>query len=374
MDATSILSTLCKTPSVSYFERGTASLLTGLGELLGLDVAHDVWGNVYVVPQGIEFDDVEVAFVAHMDHPGFEVVEAVSSRDYRMVSHGGMPRAAFEPGVQVEVVRSMDADFPWERISGVITGADDIEERSRFATCSTVWVETSEPLEVLPSPAVLALPDFVDDGEFLRARSLDDLAGCAAIAYALYDTSQLKAPCIGIFTRAEEIGLVGARLIAGSGMLPDECLVVSVETSLTHPLAKQGDGVVIRVGDIITTFDNHAETLLRASTRMMTTGKVQRALMSAGGCEASAFAAHGYLVTGTSLPLGAWHNQEEDGSLAMEYVAKSDFDSCVELLTNAIRLSAAEAEEPGVSPLAGYPEAEGERLAEDAAEWLSAKE
>ena len=37
--------------------------------------------------------------------------------------------------------------------------------------------------------------------------------------------------------------------------------------------------------------------------------KYQRNLMGAGGCEASAFKAFGYKVTGLAYPLGNWHNR-----------------------------------------------------------------
>ena len=67
----------------------------------------------------------------------------------------------------------------------------------------------------------------------------------------------------------------------------------------------------------MTTFDHEAEGVLHGAAHRIDGSKatprgfkVQRALMGAGGCEASAFKAHGYRVTGTSFPLGAWHNTE----------------------------------------------------------------
>ena len=118
---------------------------------------------------------------------------------------------------------------------------------------------------------------------------------------------------------------------------------MSVETSLKSENAKQGSGVIIRVGDRMTTFDHDAEGVLHAAAHRIgehTTGtnfKTQRALMGAGGCEASAFKAYGYRVTGTSFPLGAWHNAEDDGSIVPEYIHKNDFLSGVTLITEAMR-------------------------------------
>ena len=372
MDEVDILRSLCKVPTVSYYERGVASLISGWCHGFGLTTAWDEFGNLYACHPGVDVQNAKVAFVAHMDHPGYEVVDRQSDREYVAVSHGGMARAAFEHGVEIAAVKSMHDRGPWETVSGRVTGADDVVYRGRFASSSRVRIETSEPLDVLPSPAILDLPDFELRDGMLYGRALDDLAGCASILHALHSTIDSPSPCVGIFTRAEEVGLVGARLIAESGILDPMCVVVSIETSQKNELVKQGNGVAIRVGDILTTFDDQAENVLRTGIRSSSEPlNHQRALLGAGGCEASAFAAHGYRVTGTSLPLGAWHNQEEDGSITMEYVSESDFRSGVALIAAVIKSVGVEPiRRPGAA-LAKHPEAEAERLRRSAEEWLN---
>ena len=66
--------------------------------------------------------------------------------------------------------------------------------------------------------------------------------------------------------------------------------------------------------------------------------KVQRQLMSAGGCEASAFKAFGYTVTGTAFPLGAWHNRGKDG-VESEFISKDDFTGGALLISEAAKLA-----------------------------------
>lgn len=372
MDAVDILKSLCKVPTVSYYERGVASLISGWCHGFGLSTAWDKFGNLYAYHPAADVENARVAFVAHMDHPGYEVVDRLSDREYLAVSHGGMARAAFEPGVEIAVVRSMHDRGPWETIPGTVIGADDVVNRGRFASCSQVRIATSEPLEVLPRPAVLDLQEFELRDGMLYGRALDDLAGCASILHALYSTIDSPSPCVGIFTRAEEVGLVGARLIAEAEVLNPACVVVSIETSQKNELVKQGNGVAIRVGDILTTFDDHAEGVLRAGIRASAEPiNHQRALLGAGGCEASAFAAHGYRVTGTSLPLGAWHNQEDDGSIRMEYVSESDFRSGIALLIAVIKALAIDPAHRPADALAKHPEAEAQRLRSSAAEWLN---
>ena len=220
---------------------------------------------------------------------------------------------------------------------------------------------------------ILDLPSFSVDGEFIRARQLDDLAGCATIMFALIKINtdgSNRRPIVGLFTRAEEVGLVGAALAASDETFPKDAIIVSIETSLKSDTAKQGNGVIIRVGDRMTTFDHEAEAVLHAASRRIGEYdgaediKIQRALMGAGGCEASAFKAHGYRVTGTSYPLGAWHNTEDDGSIVSEYIHKDDFVSGVALITEAMRDDAAGRHDDPLRYLASFPETGAMRLRE----------
>jgi len=138
-------------------------------------------------------------------------------------------------------------------------------------------------------------------------------------------------------------GLVGALLAAEDSLLPRDTVVVSVETSLALPGAAQGEGPVIRTGDRATTFDNSAEAYLVAARANLLAEdgdfKCQRQLMGAGGCEASAFAAHGYSVTGMAYPLGAWHNAGPDSTITAEYISLDDFAGGVLLATEAAKLA-----------------------------------
>ena len=135
-------------------------------------------------------------------------------------------------------------------------GGDDAQQ---------VLVRLHEPAELeLPRPVVFDLVDFELDGDLIRLRAADDLAGCAAILAALGELAISPPPgdVYGVFTRAEEVGLVGARLLAEAGSLPEDTLIVSVESSRVLPGAEQGGGPVIRVGDAAMTFDADAEAAL----------------------------------------------------------------------------------------------------------------
>ena len=165
-----------------------------------------------------------------------------------------------------------------------------------------------------PAPVVFDLPDFTLDGDLIRMRAVDDLAGCSAGLAAMERlvSDGASANVYSVFTRAEEGGLYGARLMAEARTLPEETLVVSVESSPLIPGVEQGRGPVIRTGDALYTFDADAEQALivaRESIRERNPEfKSQRQLMSGGVCEGTAFAVWGYRATGMAFPLGNYHN------------------------------------------------------------------
>jgi endoglucanase len=190
---------------------------------------------------------------------------------------------------------------------------------------------------------VFDLVDFQLDGDFIRMRALDDLAGCGSIMAALSVLKDASPPVdvYGVFTRAEEVGLVGARLMGEARTLPVGTLVVSLESSRTLPGAEIGGGPVIRVGDAGFTFNADAEAALikaRETLQGRPQGfKVQRQLMSGGTCEASAFAIYGYPTTGIAFPLGNYHNGAPEGKIEAEYIHRDDFLGGVQLIVESAR-------------------------------------
>ena len=333
MDETSLRATAFETleelgrlPAVPYYEQAGVAYVTRFCEEAGLDVKVDRFGNVLAARPGDDSAAPAVAFVSHLDHPGFE---AVSEEDGRLVARalGGVPPAAREGGVPVQCVVGRN-----ERVPGRILGLAAGEDRAVLVDAGGTRVTP------LPCAVVFDLPDFDLDGEMIRMRALDDLAGCAAILAALRHAAATPSPgtVYGLFTRAEETGLIGARLAAEDGLLPEGAVVVSLESSRALPGAGIGDGPVIRTGDRLTTFDRIAEAVLQAARERLAARDegfaCQRQLMSGGVCEATAFAAFGYPVTGLAFPLGNYHNNGPNGSIAAEYVHMDDFIGGAHLL------------------------------------------
>ncbi len=333
--ALNILRDLGALPAVPFFEDGPAAYVMELLEGLTVKVERDDYGNIVAHYDRAGDARPPVAFVAHMDHPGFEIVSR-SGGAYAAEALGGVPAASLRKPTPVLVLAPGGRRIPAQAEPSGEQGS----QRS-----VTVRLRSEEVLEP-PVPVVFDLPDFALDGGLIRMRALDDLAGCAGILAALerLSVSGAEANVYAVFTRAEEVGLFGARLLAESGILPQETLVVSVESSAVVPGVSQGEGPIIRVGDAARTFDAGAEQLLMVASQSVQARvpefRRQRQLMSGGVCEATAFGAFGYSVTGIAFPLGNYHNAttripDPDGGVGAEYISLSDYLAGVDLIAEA---------------------------------------
>ena len=330
-------------PATPFFEDGPARYAAAVLARAGVPYELDDFGNIVArLQRGGESSEPPIAFVAHMDHPGFEVVETDGKRALARAA-GGIPAASLVRPTPVRVLT------PGGRVRGTTARHETTDDPADRRTTRMVWLELESAVEHDPPlPAVFDLPDFELDGGTIRMRALDDLAGCAAVLATLerlaLDDGTSGVDVYGVLTRAEEEGLLGARLMAEAGTLPTDTIVVSVESSAVIPGVSQGAGPVIRTGDAAYRFDAEAEQVLTAASERLTRDnpefRVQRQLMSGGVCEATAFAVNGYRATGIAFPLGNYHNAttsigDADGGVDAEYIEMSDFLGGVNLIAEA---------------------------------------
>ena len=324
---------LAQRPAAPFHEEPVARYILSRLADLGLSPFRDDFGNVIAHYSNAQIDDPPIAFVAHMDHPGFEIDE-VDVDGPVGIALGGVPEVSLSQSADVLVL------MPDGRRVRARTAELDVEARR-------VRFHLSEEVEIVPPvPVVFDLPDFELDGDFIRMRAADDLAGCAAALAAMERivSEDAAADVYSVFTRAEEGGLFGARLMAEARTLPIETLVVSIESSPLIPGVEQGAGPVIRTGDALYTFDADAEQVLIVARESIRSRKpdfrCQRQLMSGGVCEGTAFAVWGYRATGMAFPLGNYHNattgiRDPNSGIGAEYIRVEDLLGGVELLTEA---------------------------------------
>ncbi len=331
--ALDFLSRLGSNPATAFREDSVAATVKDILGEIGVGYEQDSFGNIIANVPGTDSTANPLAVVAHMDHPGFEITGSHPD-GYIATAMGGIPPSSFEAGVPVQVLLPDGT-----RVSGATTGKHG-EEKER-----QVLISLEQPLDLEPPISVVFdLVDYELDGDMIRMRAVDDLAGCGSILAMLAHLTEGDAPpgdVYGVFTRAEEVGLVGARLMAEAGTLPPETFIISAESSRILPGAEQGEGPVIRVGDAGFTFTADAESvLIRARETLKerdSAFKCQRQLMSGGTCEASAFAVFGYQTTGIAFPLGNYHNGAPEGRIEAEYIHIEDYLGGVQLLTEASR-------------------------------------
>ena len=332
--AIQILRSLGENPATSFYERLVSIRIESILTTMAIPFILDDYGNVIAKVTGTNRLEPPIAFVAHMDHPGFEVIE---DGDGTVVAGalGGVPLAALRKNVN-----AFSFDSSGTRASCRLEPLPELGKRR-------VYVRSEAPLGI-GTPIVFDLPDMIVENGTIKMRALDDLGGCAAILASLESISAdpPESDVYGVFTRAEEVGLIGARLLSGEKTLPENTFVVSVETSSLIPGVIQGGGPIIRTGDASYTFNAEAEQILIMGRENIlkedSEFRCQRQLMSAGSCEASAFAVNGYRTTGIAFALGNWHNattsiMDEKGDVGEEYVSMQDFGGGVRLIESAAR-------------------------------------
>lgn len=337
--ALDILARLGAQPATSFLEDGVARVVRDVLNEANVPHRTDSYGNIIAHLPGASTDGSvpPIAFMAHMDHPGFEVV-AVDGDFLVGAAMGGIPQSSFNAGIPLQIILSGG-----ERITAVTAGPyGEAADRKALISLDDASRLADVPL---PSSVVFDLVDFRLEDGYIQMRAVDDLAGCGsalAMLSVLAEAGEQPAGDVyGVFTRAEEVGLVGARLLAEAGTLPKETLVVSLESSRTLPGAEIGGGPVIRVGDAGFTFNADAEAPLNRARETLQARpegfKVQRQLMSGGTCEASAFSVYGYRTTGIAFPLANYHNGAPDGGIEAEYIHEEDYLGGMELMLETVR-------------------------------------
>lgn len=338
--ALATLEAIATQPTVPYHEFAP---LRAIGERLasfGIEARTDRYGQLHAqLSRGTA--QRALVLVAHTDHPGFLVSEA-RGREGRVRVSGGIRAKAFARPVAV-IVHDDAGSAPIRAvIDDYVPDLDDAHNSPGHARIRAEGTLAPDQW------AVLDLPGLEVDGEDLKLRAADDLAGCALIVEAMRLLQSESRPfdVHAAFTRAEETGLFGARLIAEQELIPKDAYVVSIEASNAR-YAPAGEGIVVRVGDLHNTFSNEAERYLRVAQEQLASAGLptQRRLLPGGTCEASAFVRLGWIATGIALPNVNYHNQADDGSFAPEIVRLVDVIGGIALLAEAAVAAGADASE-----------------------------
>jgi len=284
-------------------------------------------------------------FIAHMDHPGFHGQQWLGPRRLKVTWHGGSP-TRFLSGAPVWLATG--ADY-------VATGKirkPVLNTTRRYLLSAEVQLDSDALYKDQPDASTLYggmkfRKPVWQSGRKIYTRAADDLVGVYSIvqtALSLFAKNKRpgSSPFIGLITRGEEVGFVGAVGHLELGWLGShsrKVIAVSLEASRTLPGAEIGKGPVLRLGDWRTVFSAGGLKVLADLGQKLLKGRHQRRLMDGGSCEASAAIAWGLETIGMSVPLGNYHNQSLEGGPdsrgangpAPEFVHIDDIDGMVRM-------------------------------------------
>ncbi len=333
-----LLHSILTQPTAPFREHYVRAALERAARAMGLRPRHDRFGNLYIAYRRGQARPL--ALTAHMDHPGFEVL--VPGRRVRAALLGGVePQNLRGSRVRLYADAAKHHAHPPVRpphpVRGRITAVHAVLPPG--ARRPKVEVDIACEADVaLPAFGHFDLPGMELHGGMLRSKALDNLLSCALIlaTFARLRRRRAVANVLGVFTRAEEVGFVGAGGVLRSKILTPQRPLVVLETSKALPSAPLGEGPVLRVGDRMTCFDPGMDLWLTdcaAELAKLQPGfRWQRALMTGGTCEASLFMLHGRRVGALAMPLGNSHNMTPRGGIGPEFISTSDFDQGLLLL------------------------------------------
>lgn len=320
---------------------------------------------------------------AHLDHPAFVVERALGPSTVELAFRGGVMDAYFERArVRVHPMSgpSIGATLTGQtggagRAAGGPGGPGGAGGEPLFKTYAAE-LDAGASADGLRAGDVATweLPGAeVDAQGVVHTHACDDLAAAAAALDAFDRLLALSAAGEALedvrllFTRAEEIGFVGAIAACRLGTVPRGARLVALENSRFSAEAPVGGGPIVRVGDRMSVFTpaltnacaRRAEqasarpaqplaTQTRAAADAGAKFRWQRKLMSGGACEATVFCAFGHAATCLCLPLGNYHNMADLDAVQAgtwdaaahgpprverEFIGASDYAGLVELLT-----------------------------------------
>lgn len=326
-DLIDLLKRILSLATAPFHERFVSSFICAELVKAGLDFYLDEHGNI-IAGRG---EDRSLACIAHMDHPGFEVVEV----------RGGKAEAEWFGGVDEKYFVGSGVAV-YDRRSGEISGRGVIEEAAKSPEGRVEKIVFRVDGGVEPGAfGTWDLVPFRLRGERVYTKGADDLVGCAIVLAVLRELNErgVGRAARGVFTRAEEQGFIGSLGMIQSGTLPLSERIISVEASKALPGALLGSGPVIRLGDRTSMFDPRMALFMDYAAREIrkndSTFVYQRRVMDGGTCEATPYVLRGYVAGGIAVPLHNYHNQGR-GKITPEVVHLRDVEGAVRLLVELV--------------------------------------
>lgn len=353
-----LLTQLLSQPTAPFREHAVMTRVASVLKQASVPFFYDPLGNMIIgCTSGAEYlhlvrrkiaEPLKI-FIAHTDHPGFHGVRWLSATRLKIKWHGGSP------------TQHLTGSRVWLATSSGLWGEGRLDRvRLLKSKQAIATAEVSMARAAAPKPKANELfggfkfrSAVWRSGKKIYTKAADDLVGVFAIVSTALDFHKKNRgkhswPFLGLLTRAEEVGFVGAiGHFDLEWLAPAQrpIICVSLETSRTLPGALIGKGPVVRLGDRRTVFNPDYLKVLTDVAEQSLPGKHQRRIMDGGACEATAATAFGLPAIGISVPLGNYHNQGLEGGPdcrgpngpAPEFVHVDDIQGMLNLCQNLLQ-------------------------------------
>lgn len=225
------------------------------------EVETDTLGNLLAFKKGKSRPKNKLMFSAHMDEVGLIITAVTDSGLLKFETVGGI-----EPGVllgkTVKIVKNGQEGV----IAVKAIHLQKEEERKQPVDKSNLYIDIGASCRedalkaATPGDTAVFLSDYTKFGNsFIKAKAIDDRAGCAVMLWML--EQDLSYDTWFAFTVAEEVGLVGAAT-AAFRIQPDIAVVLESTTAADLPgvtganrVCELGKGPAISIRDRRTIYD-----------------------------------------------------------------------------------------------------------------------
>ncbi len=314
-----LLQQVLSLPTAPFHEEAVSLFVRNFAKEHRLPVQQDRYGNLKITYQR-GASRPTIVFTAHMDHPGFEVVRG-GTKQVLVRLLGGVNEKQF---VGARVIIVLGTGY---RILGAV--------RKRIGKYFLVAVNDAVHTGAF---GYFNLPGCQFRNGKIHSKSIDNVASVSMLLELLrtLQAKKSRAHVVCLFTRAEEVGFVGAVGAIRGGFIPKKIPVIVLENSSAKAgKVRLGDGPVLRVGDKRSCFDPTLDLWVQGIARRLQKKEkrfsFQRALMTGGTCEASPFRLHGFATLCLANPLENYHNQGKRGP-APEAIAEKDYGNLLKWL------------------------------------------
>jgi putative aminopeptidase FrvX len=296
LHATSLVSVPGRESAAIHFVR------TWLQSLPGVEIRTDRFSQIHV-RMNSEPPGHPMYWVAHLDHPGFIVELAPSNSSVNLVFRGscdhlrsGLPESGHPP----LAIRINTRSGPVRALIQAIT--------AHGPSFTRVEATTEGPVEA-GDIGFWEFPDApkINEGR-LHAPACDDLAGVCTVLSAFEHVATGPAsahPIRLLFTRAEELGLLGAIAVCKDRLLSSQSAIICIDAI--------SDSAVHQVGPLNAPILIPADTMMTYSPRLVrhfaaVGGIVPASLCESGASEAGIFALSGFEALAIYFKVRNMHN------------------------------------------------------------------